>query len=108
LAISVALEKYPELNLVGHAALDEVSHVLPIGSLISRRLPFWKLELPICHYHLSWLRGVEVLDDFIIFLLKGFNSSFNLKWRLKLLETTSIADLCGKLCPSLDRVDDIW
>jgi hypothetical protein len=91
-----------------HPALDEITHVLPIGSLISWRLPFWKLELPIFHNHLSWLGGVEVLDDFIIFLLKGFNGRFNLKWLLKMLVTPTIAYLCGKLSLSLDRVDHIW
>ena len=91
-----------------HPALDEVTHVLPIGSLISGRLPFWKLELPIFQNHLSWLGDVEVFDNFIIFLLKGFNGSFNLKWLLKMLVAPSIAYLGGKLGLSLDRVDNIW
>jgi hypothetical protein len=93
---------------MGHSALDEVTHILPIGSLISGRLPFWKLELPIFHNHLSWLGEIEVFDDFIIFLLKSFNGSLNLKWLLKMLVAPSIAYLCGKLCLSLDRVDHIW
>ena len=79
LSISFTLEEQLVLNLVRHPAFDEVPHVLPIGRLISGSLPLRKLDLPICHKHLSWLRGVEILDDFIIFLLKCFNGRVNLK-----------------------------
>jgi hypothetical protein len=65
------------------AAFDEVTHVLPIGSLISWSLTFRKLDLPICHKHLSLLGGVEFLNDFIIFQLKSFNGRVNLKRHLE-------------------------
>ena len=40
LAISFALEEQLELNLVRHAAFNEVTHVLPIGGLLSWSLSF--------------------------------------------------------------------
>jgi hypothetical protein len=82
LSISFALEEQLVLNLVRHPAFDEVAHVLPIGSLISGSLPLRKLNLPISHLHFSWLGGVEILDDFIIFLLKCFNGRVNLERNL--------------------------
>jgi len=83
LSINFALEEQLELNLVRHVAFDEVTHVLPIGCLISWSLPIRKLDLPISHYHLSWLGGVEILNDFIIFSLKCFNGCVYLKRPLK-------------------------
>jgi hypothetical protein len=105
LAIRFTLDEQLVLNLVRHAAFDEVTHVLPIGCLISRSLPFRKLDLPICHMYFSWLGGVETLDDFIIFLLKCFNGRVNLERSLKLVITLTGANLSGKLGSSLDRVD---
>ena len=82
LSISFTLEEQLVLNLVRHPAFDEVTHVLPIGRLISGSLPLRKLNLPISHLHFSWLGGVEILDDFIIFLLKCFNGRVNLERNL--------------------------
>ena len=83
LAIRFTLDEQLVLNLVRHAAFDEVTHVLPIGRLISWSLPFRKLHLPICHMNFSWLGGVETLDDFIIFLLECFNGRVNLERSLE-------------------------
>lgn len=106
-AIRFALDEQLVVNLVRHAAFDEVTHVLPIGRLLSWSLPFRKLDLPICHLHFSWLGGVETLDDFIIFLLKCFNGRVNLKRSLKLVIAFTEANLSGKLGSSLDRVNHI-
>jgi hypothetical protein len=83
LSVNFALEEQLELNLMRQSAFDEVTHVLPVWRLISWSLPFRKLDLPISHYHFSWLGGVEILNDFIIFLLECFNGHVNLKRHLK-------------------------
>jgi len=60
----------------------EATHVLPIRHLISWSLTLRKLYLPKGDHHNAILRSVEILDDFIIFQLKGFNGGFNFMRRL--------------------------
>ena len=71
------------MSFVRHAIFNKVTHELPIGYLISRKLALRKFYLPIGDRHLAWLGYVEILDDFIIFLLKFFNGRFNLKRALE-------------------------
>jgi len=78
-----------------YTAFDDVAHVLPIRHLVSRSLTLRKLDLPISHNHLIMLVSVELLDNFIIFLLLGFNGIVNLRGTFKRVVAHTRADLSG-------------
>jgi hypothetical protein len=96
-----------EFDLVRDDSFHKAAHMLPIRHLISRSLPLRKLYLPKGNHHHTFLRSVEILDDIIIFLLKGFNGCVNFVRRLQRLETCTCANLNRQLRPILDPIDHV-
>ena len=90
-----------------NAFFNEVSHELPIGGLISRGLLFRKLNLPICDENLSWLGGVKLFDDIMIFLFESIDDHIDFERPLKIFLALTAADHSGRLDRILDRIIQI-
>lgn len=90
-----------------NALFNEVSHELPIGGLISRSLPFRKVNLPICDENLSWLGGVKLFDDIMIFLFESTDDLVDFERPLKIFLALTAADHSGRLDRILDRIYQI-
>jgi len=100
--ICVAIEIQLELNLVRYGVFNKVAHVLPIGGLIIRLLSFRKLNHGICDEDFSWLGGVEMFDNMIIFLFERIDDHVNFERSLKIFLAPTTADNSWRLDRILD------
>jgi hypothetical protein len=100
--ICVTIEIQLELNLVRYGVFNKVAHVLPIGGLIIRLLSFRKLNHGICDEDFSWLGGVEMFDNMIIFLFERIDDHVYFERCLKIFLAPTTADNSWRLDRILD------